>query len=60
MAETKHEYLEGQVWAMAGAVDRHATITTNLVAALRPLLRGRPCRLYNADMRVYSTAAAYF
>ena len=60
VAETKHEYLDGQVWAMAGAVDRHVTITTNLVAALRPLLRGGPCRLYSTDMRVYPTAAAYF
>ena len=60
VAETKHEYLDGQVWAMAGAVDRHVTITTNLVAALCPLLRGGPCRLYSTDMRVYPTAAAYF
>jgi len=60
IAETKHEYLNGQVWATAGAVDRHVTITTNLAAALRPLLRGGPCRLYSTDMRAYPTAAAYF
>ncbi len=57
---TKHEYLDGEMWAMAGATDRHVTITTNLVAALRPLVRGGPCRLYSADMQVYPTAEAYF
>ncbi|HWE61287.1 MAG TPA: Uma2 family endonuclease [Chloroflexota bacterium] len=58
--DTKHEYLDGDVWAMAGATDRHVTITTNLVAVLRPLLRGSPCRLYSTDMQVYPTAEAYF
>ncbi|NEO84666.1 MAG: Uma2 family endonuclease [Spirulina sp. SIO3F2] len=48
----KHEYINGQVYAMAGASDAHVTICANLTALLRPHLRGQPCRLYPSDMKV--------
>jgi len=48
----KHEYIKGQVYAMAGASDAHVTIVANLTALLRPHLRGAPCRLYPSDMKV--------
>jgi Uma2 family endonuclease len=51
-SETKHEYDDGALTAMAGASDPHVTITTNLVAAIRPHLRGTPCRLYSTDMKL--------
>jgi Uma2 family endonuclease/heme-degrading monooxygenase HmoA len=51
-SETKHEYDDGVLTAMAGASDPHVTITTNLVAAIRPHLRGTPCRLYSTDMKL--------
>lgn len=47
----KHEYIQGQVYAMAGASDAHVTITANLVALLRNHIRGTGCRLYVADMK---------
>ncbi|BAZ81528.1 Uma2 family endonuclease [Sphaerospermopsis kisseleviana CS-549] len=47
----KHEYIQGQIYAMAGASDAHVTITTNLVALLRNHIRGTGCRLYVADMK---------
>ena len=47
----KHEYIQGQIYAMAGASDAHVTITTNLVALLRNQIRGTGCRLYVADMK---------
>ena len=57
----RHEYLHGEVFAMAGADDRHVTVTMNLAFALRQHLSGSPCRTYMADMRVRVEAAdAYF
>lgn len=56
----KHEYLAGEVFAMAGASDAHVTIAGNLFAALRHHLRGRPCRTYIADMKVEVAAANAF
>ena len=51
-SEIKHEYVEGYVYAMAGASDAHVTINDNLVALIRPLLRGMGCKGYSRDMRV--------
>ena len=47
----KHEYIQGQIYAMAGASDAHVTITTNVVALLRNHFRGTGCRLYVTDMK---------
>jgi Uma2 family endonuclease len=51
-AETRSEYLEGEMFAMAGASHEHNVIVTNVVAALRPQLRSKGCTLYANDMRV--------
>jgi Uma2 family endonuclease len=48
----KHEYIDGQVYAMAGASDAHVTIAGNLFALLRNHVRKRGCRVYIADMKV--------
>ncbi|MEH2006459.1 Uma2 family endonuclease [Nostoc sp.] len=47
----KHEYIQGQIYAMSGASDAHVTITTNLIALLRNHVRGTSCRLYATDMK---------
>ncbi len=57
----RHEYLDGEVFAMAGAEDRHVTVTMNLSFALRQHLSGSPCRTYMSDMRLKVAAAnSYF
>jgi Uma2 family endonuclease len=50
-AEIKHEYIDGEVYAMAGANDGHVTIALNLASDLRSHLRGSDCRVYIADMK---------
>jgi Uma2 family endonuclease len=47
----KHEYIDGEVYAMAGASDTHVTIALNLAALLRSHVRGSGCRVYIADMK---------
>ncbi|WP_311222259.1 MULTISPECIES: Uma2 family endonuclease [unclassified Acidovorax] len=57
----RHEYLDGEVFAMAGAEDRHVTVSGNLYMALRNHLRGSPCKTYMSDMRLHVAASnAYF
>jgi Uma2 family endonuclease len=51
-AEYKSEYFDGEMFAMAGASERHVLIVTNLVAELRGQLRRRPCTVYSTDLRV--------
>lgn len=52
---TKHEYRDGAVFAMAGATDDHSQIVANLIAIIRPALRGSTCRVYPQDMKVVTT-----
>ena len=47
----KHEYIDGQSYAMAGASDAHVTIAGNLFALLRSHVRGSNCRVYISDMK---------
>jgi Uma2 family endonuclease len=51
-AETKSEYLDGQIFALAGASRRHNLITGSLVTQLTLQLGQRPCEVYPSDMRV--------
>ena len=60
-AEFKHEYLQGEIWAMAGASDNHVTIAGNLFVLLKQQLKGTPCRSYISDMKVkVELANAFF
>lgn len=48
----KHEFVNGEVIAMAGASLAHLTIHTNLTGLLFAALRGRPCKALGSDARV--------
>lgn len=52
VAETKSEYVRGEVFLMVGASRKHNLICVNLVRELSRRLKGRPCEVYTADMRV--------
>ena len=59
--DLRHEYFDGEVFAMAGVEDRHATVVGNIYMALRPQLRGSPCRIYTTDVKLRVEAAnCYF
>jgi Uma2 family endonuclease len=60
LSQIKHEYTDGQVYAMAGASDAHVTIAGNLFALLRNHLRGTGCRVYMADMKAQIDTANVF
>jgi len=48
----KHEFFQGEVFAMSGANEAHDLIVLNVGAELRQKLRGKPCRVYPSDLRV--------
>jgi Uma2 family endonuclease len=52
MSTVKHEFLDGQVWAMAGGTPEHAAIAGNVIALLSAALRGRRCRVFTSDLRI--------
>jgi len=53
----KHQYIAGEVFAMAGARQDHVLVTGNIYAALKQRLRGTPCRAHVADMKLRVEAA---
>ena len=52
----KHEFLDGQVWAMAGGSPEHAAIAGNVIGLLRAALMGKRCRVFTSDLRVRAGA----
>ena len=50
--DQKHEYHQGEVFAMGGASFEHVGIVSNLVISLGNQLQGRPCRVFSSDLRV--------
>src|SRR5262245_31951679 len=48
----KHEYMDGFVYAMAGARNTHNDVAGNTFASLHTRLRGRKCRAYNSDTKI--------
>jgi Uma2 family endonuclease len=50
--DTKHEYLGGVVYAMAGGGNRHNRISGNIFGTLFGSLSGKPCQPYNSDTKV--------
>ena len=59
-AEVRHEYVAGEIHAMAGANERHNTIALNIASRLRERARGGPCRVFMADMKLHVSAADAF
>lgn len=51
-SEFRSELIDGQIVAMSGTSRAHSLIVVNLARELSVQLRGRPCELYIADMRV--------
>lgn len=59
-AATRHEFLDGQVYAMAGASERHNQLASALHYALYGQLAAGDCRVFQSDMRVQASESAYF
>jgi Uma2 family endonuclease len=55
----KHEYFDGEIFALAGASETHDSIVGDLVVALKLALRGK-CRIYTADMRLFVPATGLY
>lgn len=49
----RYEYCAGEVFAMSGGTESHALVGMSIGAALLNALRGKPCRVYSSDMKLY-------
>jgi Uma2 family endonuclease len=56
----KHEYLDGEIYAMSGGTDKHSRIKFNLGVELgQQLKKSKTCRGYDSDMRVKINDSTY-
>jgi Uma2 family endonuclease len=60
VAQTKHELINGQIVAMAGASIRHNAMVGNVVAALHLRLRGKGCFTLPSDQRTHVPATGLY
>jgi Uma2 family endonuclease len=51
-SDTKHEYLDGEIYAMAGASPKHNQICFNLAGELHPQIKGTSCVGYTSDQKI--------
>jgi Uma2 family endonuclease len=59
-ADYKSEYVNGCIFAMAGASRAHNRIAVNLVRELGTQLRHRPCEVFTSDMRLKVSATGLY
>ncbi len=51
-SEVRHEYLDGEIFEMAGTNRRHNVISINLIRLIGNQILDRECNVYGSDMRV--------
>lgn len=52
-SDVRHEYIDGHVFAMSGAGERHNRIALNIAFRLRAAARGSRCGVFISDMKLY-------
>jgi Uma2 family endonuclease len=55
-SSTKHEFLDGEIYAMAGGSEDHSALAAEVLRALGNAVGDRPCRVHTSDLRLYVEA----
>lgn len=57
--DARYEYLDGELRMLAGGSVYHPLIAANVTGLLYGHLRGKPCRVYNSDIRLQLSQSRY-
>ena len=60
ISPVRHEYLYGEVYAMAGTSQNHARIAGNLFNLLSSHLSGSPCEAYSENIKVHPSDDVFY
>lgn len=52
MGNVRHEFLDGEIFAMAGGSRAHSRMTVNVSSSLHAQLQGKRCTVHSSDMKV--------
>lgn len=53
----KHEFLDGEIYAMAGGSEDHSALAAEVLRVLGNAVADRPCRVHTSDLRIYVESA---
>src|SRR5215813_14894744 len=53
---TKHEFLDGEIYAMAGGTEQHSALSARVLSVLDNAIGDQPCRVHTSDLRIYVEA----
>jgi Uma2 family endonuclease len=56
-SSTKHEFLDGEIYAMVGGSEEDSALAAEVLGLLRNATRDGPCRVHTSDLRLYVEAA---
>lgn len=56
VSDTKHEFFDGEIYAMAGGTEDHSALAAECLRALGNAIGERPCRVHTSDLRIYVEA----
>ncbi len=61
-SSTRHEFLSGEIVAIAGGTPEHAAMAAEVIGQLREKIRGGSCRVFTSDLgiRVKATGLATY
>jgi Uma2 family endonuclease len=58
-SRTKHEFLDGEIYAMAGGSEEHSALAAEALRALGNAVGDRPCRVHTSALRIYVEAVGF-
>lgn len=56
-SDVRHEFLDGEIYAMAGGSEEHSALAAEMLRLLGNALGERPCRVHTSDLRIYVESA---
>jgi Uma2 family endonuclease len=59
VSNTRHEYFDGEIYAMAGGTPEHAALSAAVTIALGTALRGSRYRVFSSDLKVRVRATGF-
>ena len=59
-ANSRHEFLDGEIYAMAGESLSHSRVCVNLGGEVRARLKGKNCEALSPNMKVRTSTASLF
>jgi len=60
VSDMKHEYIDGQIYAMTGGSLNHERIAGNVFAELRNFLRGKPCEAFGSNVKIKTDRHVFY